>query len=142
VAELCAAGIGALYVPLPWAADDHQTANAAAVTRIGGAEILPQATTTPEQLAARILRYASDRDAVAAIGRKAASLAVPAAADAVADLVDRLARGRTPGKAATRVRFRRFGAARKPSAAERRARARRAAMRLHAPPPPSQQDLR
>ncbi|GDY14213.1 UDP-N-acetylglucosamine--N-acetylmuramyl-(pentapeptide) pyrophosphoryl-undecaprenol N-acetylglucosamine transferase [Planctomycetota bacterium] len=124
VAELCAAGIGALYVPLPWAADDHQTANAAAVARIGGAEILPQATTAPEQLAARIMRYASDRAAVADLGQKAASLAVPGAADAVADLVGRLARGRTSGKAATRAHFRRFGDPRPPSAAERRARAR------------------
>ena len=33
VAELCCAGIGALYIPLPWAADDHQTANAQAVVR-------------------------------------------------------------------------------------------------------------
>ena len=28
VAELCAVGLGAIFVPFPYAVDDHQTANA------------------------------------------------------------------------------------------------------------------
>lgn len=87
VAELCAAGIPALYVPLPWAADDHQTANAQAVARVGGALVLPQATTRPEQVAGWIVRLAADRELVARMGRAALRLARPQAAGQVASLV-------------------------------------------------------
>jgi len=92
VSELLCAGIPALYVPLPWSADDHQTANATAVADAGGAEVLPQATTTPAKLAARIAALAADRGAVARMGAKARALARPHAAAQVAMLVGRLAR--------------------------------------------------
>ena len=92
VAELCAAGIGALYIPLPWAAEDHQTANARSIERIGGALVLPQATTGAEALAAAVARLVEDRSAVRSLGEQAHTLARPQAADAVADLVLQLAR--------------------------------------------------
>ncbi|MBA3697276.1 MAG: UDP-N-acetylglucosamine--N-acetylmuramyl-(pentapeptide) pyrophosphoryl-undecaprenol N-acetylglucosamine transferase [Planctomycetes bacterium] len=92
VAELCAAGIPALYIPLPWAADDHQTANAQAVTRVGGAEVLPQATTTPAHLATRLRTLVEDRVLVARMGRAALALARPQAAAEVAALVEGLDR--------------------------------------------------
>jgi UDP-N-acetylglucosamine--N-acetylmuramyl-(pentapeptide) pyrophosphoryl-undecaprenol N-acetylglucosamine transferase len=92
VAELCAAGIPALYLPLPWAADDHQTANAQAVARVGGAIVLPQATTTPADLAGHLRRLAADRALVACMGRCARSLARPQAAAEVAALVQGLER--------------------------------------------------
>jgi UDP-N-acetylglucosamine--N-acetylmuramyl-(pentapeptide) pyrophosphoryl-undecaprenol N-acetylglucosamine transferase len=92
VAELCAGGIGAVYIPLPWAADDHQTANARAVERVGGAVVLPQTTTTPAVLAAELARLALRRQAIAELGRSALSLARPQAAAAVAELVRRSAR--------------------------------------------------
>jgi UDP-N-acetylglucosamine--N-acetylmuramyl-(pentapeptide) pyrophosphoryl-undecaprenol N-acetylglucosamine transferase len=109
VAELCAAGIPALYVPLPWAADDHQTANAQAVTRVGGAEVLPQATTTSAHLAARLRTLVGDRALVARMGSAALSLARPQAAAEVAALVqglDRRQQHTTRGdrRAATRRR--------------------------------------
>lgn len=94
VAELCAAGIPALYIPLPWAADDHQTANAQAVTRVGGAEVLPQATTTPAHLASRLRTLVGDRALVARMGHAARSLARPQAAAQVAALVQELDRRR------------------------------------------------
>ena len=92
VAELCAGGIPALYIPLPWAADDHQTANAQAVTRIGGAEVLPQASTTPAALAERLRGLVGDRALVARMSRAALSLARPQAAAEVAALVEGLDR--------------------------------------------------
>ncbi len=106
VAELCAAGIGALYVPLPWAADDHQTANAQAIARIGGAIVLNQATVTPEQLAGHIARLAADRAEVARLGVAAHTLARPRAAAHVAELVRRA--GRVAGL--ERIRSRRADA--------------------------------
>ena len=104
VAELCAAGIGALYIPLPWAADDHQTANAQAVARVGGAVVLPQASTQPVGLVRVLLRLLDDRQAVTRLGVGALRLARPQAADQVADLVEQVEalRRRLPAAAARR----------------------------------------
>lgn len=97
VAELCAAGIGAIYVPLPWAADDHQTANAEAVARAGGAIVMRQRDTRPEHVRAALARLAADRAEVARMGRAAAALARPEAAARVARLVGALAGRRVRG---------------------------------------------
>jgi UDP-N-acetylglucosamine--N-acetylmuramyl-(pentapeptide) pyrophosphoryl-undecaprenol N-acetylglucosamine transferase len=112
VAELCAAGIPALYVPLPWAAEDHQTANALAVARVGGALVLPQDSTTPQIMAGWIRRLASDRGLLARMGEAAHLLARPQAARQVAELVqgqDRLAQhaDHSARRVAARVRAQR-----------------------------------
>ncbi len=109
VAELCAGGIPALYIPLPWAADDHQTANAKAVADAGGALLLPQAVTRPEDVVAHLRRLAEDRTSLAAMGRAAARLARPAAADQAARLVLALSRRRSSQaerRTSARSRFR------------------------------------
>ena len=51
IAELCAAGRGALLVPFPFAIDDHQTANANVMVKHAAALLLPQATLTARALA-------------------------------------------------------------------------------------------
>jgi len=94
VAELCSAGIGACYVPLPWAADDHQTANARAVAAVGGAVVLPQRDLHAEGLTHLLARLAARRDEVARLGEGAARLARPQAARSVAREVRRLAEPR------------------------------------------------
>lgn len=92
VAELCACGIGALYVPLPWAADDHQTANARAVARVGGAVLLPQALCTAAALVCVIGRLQRERALVRRLGQRARRLARDTAAADVAQLVGRCRR--------------------------------------------------
>lgn len=92
VAELCSAGIPALYVPLPWAAEDHQNANARSVARVGGAVVLDQATATPGLMARWILRLIKDRTLVERMGHAAHRLARPEAAAQVAALVEGLDR--------------------------------------------------
>ncbi|MBK8210046.1 MAG: undecaprenyldiphospho-muramoylpentapeptide beta-N-acetylglucosaminyltransferase [Rhodospirillales bacterium] len=54
IAEITAVGCPAVLVPYPYAADDHQTANARALTDAGGGWLMPQETLTPERLAARL----------------------------------------------------------------------------------------
>lgn len=51
VAEVAAAGVPAIFVPLPHAVDDHQTRNAESLTRVGGALLMPQSTLTADKLA-------------------------------------------------------------------------------------------
>jgi UDP-N-acetylglucosamine--N-acetylmuramyl-(pentapeptide) pyrophosphoryl-undecaprenol N-acetylglucosamine transferase len=50
VAELAAAGLGAVLVPLPGAIADEQTENARFLVAAGGAVLIPQAELTPERL--------------------------------------------------------------------------------------------
>jgi len=90
VAELCAAGIPAIYIPLPWAADDHQTANARSIADIGGAILLPQALATPQALAGAIQALVADRSSLARMGLRARALARPHAAACVAQLLHTL----------------------------------------------------
>ncbi|HYD30514.1 MAG TPA: undecaprenyldiphospho-muramoylpentapeptide beta-N-acetylglucosaminyltransferase [Azospirillaceae bacterium] len=54
VAELSAVGRPAILVPYPFAMDDHQTANAEAVSEAGAAWLIPQPAFTPQALAARL----------------------------------------------------------------------------------------
>jgi len=60
IAELSAWGLPALLVPLPTAAADHQTANALAVERAGGAAVLPQTSLSAATLAAAVAGLAAD----------------------------------------------------------------------------------
>jgi UDP-N-acetylglucosamine--N-acetylmuramyl-(pentapeptide) pyrophosphoryl-undecaprenol N-acetylglucosamine transferase len=83
-AELCAWEIPMLVVPLPTAADDHQTRNALALERGGAAIHLPQAQLTPATLGAAVRALLADparRDALAAGTR---ALAKPQAAATIA----------------------------------------------------------
>ena len=85
VAELAAAARPALFVPFPFAVDDHQTANARALVEEGAAELLPQteldAATLAERLAALL-----DPDTLA-------TMAARARACAHLDAVERLVAG-------------------------------------------------
>ncbi|OIM99315.1 undecaprenyldiphospho-muramoylpentapeptide beta-N-acetylglucosaminyltransferase [Idiomarina sp. MD25a] len=51
VSEICGVGRAAVFVPLPHAVDDHQTANARAVAEAGGAVVIAQSDFTADGLA-------------------------------------------------------------------------------------------
>jgi UDP-N-acetylglucosamine--N-acetylmuramyl-(pentapeptide) pyrophosphoryl-undecaprenol N-acetylglucosamine transferase len=61
VTELQAAGLGAIFVPLPIATDDHQTKNAEVMVRAGAAALIQERDLTPETLSALIAALSSDR---------------------------------------------------------------------------------
>lgn len=84
VAELAAAGVGALLVPLPHAIDDHQTANARWFIEQGAGQLLPQASLSAEQLAQRLTELASKPQELLAWARAARAAARPQAAEQVA----------------------------------------------------------
>ncbi|MCS6969831.1 MAG: undecaprenyldiphospho-muramoylpentapeptide beta-N-acetylglucosaminyltransferase [Planctomycetota bacterium] len=94
LAELCVAGIGSVLVPLPWAADDHQTANARALAEAGAALVLPQASSRPEDMARLLLELCREPARITAMGEAAARLGRPAAARQVAALICGLAEAR------------------------------------------------
>ena len=87
VNECCQLGLPALYIPLPGAAGDEQTANAKLVARAGGCAILPQSGLTPALLLQRIQQLLADPARLKEMGERARALAVPDAADRIADLL-------------------------------------------------------
>ncbi len=54
VTELAAVGVAALFVPFPFAVDDHQTTNAQFLVAQGGGWLVPQAELTAQALADRL----------------------------------------------------------------------------------------
>jgi UDP-N-acetylglucosamine--N-acetylmuramyl-(pentapeptide) pyrophosphoryl-undecaprenol N-acetylglucosamine transferase len=69
VTELAAVGVAALYVPFPFAVDDHQTTNAQFLVAHGGGWLVPQAELTAQNLAARLT--ALSRDTLQDVAQKA-----------------------------------------------------------------------
>jgi len=88
VAELAAAGVPSVLVPLPGAPGDHQTANARVLERAGAAVLLPDPDCTPAGLAGAVEALLADPDRLATMGRAAASVARPDAAAAGARVVE------------------------------------------------------
>ena len=92
VAELCAAGRPAVFVPFPQAADDHQTRNAEELVRLGAAALLPQRELTPARLAETLARLLEDTEALASMAEHAHQAARPDALRTIAALVSSFAR--------------------------------------------------
>ena len=85
LAELAASARGAILVPYPYAADDHQQANAEQYAEGGAAEIWAEEEFTSGRLASRLSELMRDRACLAAMGRAALRKARPEAAQMVAD---------------------------------------------------------
>ncbi len=60
IAELCAAGLGSLLVPYPFAVDDHQAANARFLEDAGAAKLLRQESLRPRVLAEALAPLLAD----------------------------------------------------------------------------------
>jgi UDP-N-acetylglucosamine--N-acetylmuramyl-(pentapeptide) pyrophosphoryl-undecaprenol N-acetylglucosamine transferase len=89
VAELTAAGVGAVLVPYPHAVDDHQTHNARFLSDNGAAVLLPQRELTPERLAE--LLAGLDREKLLIMAEAARALAKPESTARVAEVCMELA---------------------------------------------------
>ena len=86
IAELQAAGLGAVFVPFALAADDHQTKNAEVMVRIGAARIIQERDLTPESLGEAIAALSADRGVTLRMAQASRAARVVDAADRVADL--------------------------------------------------------
>lgn len=83
IAELTAAGLGALLVPYPHAVDDHQTANARFMVQAEAGLLLPQTQLTAEKLAE--ILGSLNREKCLKWAENARTLALPHSADDVAE---------------------------------------------------------
>ena len=72
VTESAAVGAAAIFVPFPFAVDDHQTTNARFLVSAGGGWLVQQSDLTPEGLAKMLLN--SERTALVDIAEKAKNM--------------------------------------------------------------------
>ena len=87
MAELTAAAMPAVMVPLPHATADHQAANARAVAAAGGAVVVDDAALDGPAVAAAVAPLLADPDRLAAMAAAMRSQAHPDAAEELAALV-------------------------------------------------------
>lgn len=90
VAEIAASGSAALFVPFPHAVDDHQTANAEFMSKVGAAWLMAQRDLTPDGLADWL--KALDRKELQVRASKAHNLAKTDATRRVVAIVKEVAR--------------------------------------------------
>jgi len=88
VAELAAAGVPSVLVPLPGAPGDHQTRNAEALVDAGAAVLVPDAECTGARLASELEPLLTDPARLEAMAAAARTLARPHAAADLAALVE------------------------------------------------------
>ena len=100
VTELMNVGLGAVFVPLPNAVDDHQRRNAAVLVAAGSALVLDQRTLTAAVLADAIAALGIDRDSLSSRARKARA---ERTVDAVSLVIDHCAQvlGQATGEVAS-----------------------------------------
>lgn len=87
VNECCHLGRPAVFIPLPGASRDEQTANARIVEAGAGAVVLPEAALSPTRLLETIRSLLADPERLRLMGERARSLAIPDAAERIAGLV-------------------------------------------------------
>ncbi len=91
LAELTVCGRPAVLVPLPHAANDHQTANAQALEKAGAAHLLPQSEMTPHNLACVLMNHMKDRPLLTQMAAAARTLGQRGAADSILALCRQIA---------------------------------------------------
>jgi len=84
LAELAAAGLGAVLVPFPHAVDDHQTRNGEVLMAAGAAELMQESELNVQILAQRLEALLGDRHRLLAMAEAARTLAKPDAAQVIA----------------------------------------------------------
>jgi len=83
VSEVACAGVAAIFVPLPSAIDDHQTANANWLVRQGAALLWRQAELNNEHLVSLLQSWLLDKTPLAHMAQRARACAIDDAAEQV-----------------------------------------------------------
>lgn len=98
LAEITALGLPSILVPLPWAADDHQTKNAGQMVRHGAALCFDQASLDGDTLGTAITELLGDDAKRTEMSRRSRELGRPEAARTIADSILALSRAGGRGK--------------------------------------------
>jgi len=110
IAELTCAGRPAIFIPLPSATDDHQSANVQEMVEAGGACALAQSDFTPDRLAQAIDQIGLNEARLMDAAGRARSIGRPNATGDLADLVEALDRPTAPQMVGVSKEFKLAGA--------------------------------
>lgn len=91
VSEVAVVGIPALFIPFPYAIDDHQAANAAWLVDSGVARMRRQAELTPRVFGDELKHLLRPREELANLGEAARKIAIGDAARRISDVCEELA---------------------------------------------------
>ncbi len=97
VAEAMVAGRPTVLVPYAHAADDHQTANARTLEEAGASQLVAQADFTSQRACEMLAGLLTDPDRLTRMAKAAHDLAIPDAAERLAEVVRALAPHRLEG---------------------------------------------
>lgn len=86
VAEITAAGKPAVFVPFPFAADDHQLKNAEALEKAGAGRLIRESELTPDRLAQTVAELLNNPEALRDMATKARSLSHKHASEEIAQM--------------------------------------------------------
>jgi UDP-N-acetylglucosamine--N-acetylmuramyl-(pentapeptide) pyrophosphoryl-undecaprenol N-acetylglucosamine transferase len=92
VAEVAAAGKVAIFVPFPFAADDHQLRNAEALASKGAALVLAERDLKPDTLVAAIANLVNDAERLKKMSALSLQQSHPEAVSQIAGMVEAIAR--------------------------------------------------
>lgn len=92
VAEISAAGKPAIFVPFPFAADDHQLRNAEVLASKGAAVVIAERDLTPEKLAGTVAGLLNDSDTLRKMAEASRLQSHPDALEKIAEMAAGLAR--------------------------------------------------
>lgn len=93
LSEIARFGLPSVLLPYPFATDDHQSANAAIFTRSGAAEAINEKEASPDNFAKLLARLLDAPAHRTAMSEAAQRLDTRTAAEDVADVMERSARG-------------------------------------------------
>jgi UDP-N-acetylglucosamine--N-acetylmuramyl-(pentapeptide) pyrophosphoryl-undecaprenol N-acetylglucosamine transferase len=95
-AEVAAAGKAAIFVPFPFATDDHQRKNAEAFERAGAARMIVQKELTPGRLAEELTRLFEHPEEIDRMEEASRGLGRPDSAERAVDIAMAVASGQLP----------------------------------------------
>jgi UDP-N-acetylglucosamine--N-acetylmuramyl-(pentapeptide) pyrophosphoryl-undecaprenol N-acetylglucosamine transferase len=90
VTEIAAVGAAALFVPFPFAVDDHQTTNAQYLSNVGAAQLVQQKDLTPELLSSLLQK--TELSTLLNIALKAKSMEKTCAVEAIVQACEKLSK--------------------------------------------------
>lgn len=85
IAEVTVMGLASIFIPYPFAADDHQTVNARSLTERGAGVLIEQDRLTGSALAGAIRKFYGDRALLETVREKTGSAGKPGASGTIID---------------------------------------------------------